>query len=425
MMMDEHWLTNLRDAHLHLAEHGAELSCLDLAECRSMAECLERIAQAAASGQGQRRGWILAVKARVEAWDEPVWPTAAQLRAAAGGMPTVVRSFDHHALIASADALRAAGIAPDEPAPSDPPGGVIERDKRTGRPTGLLLEKACALVDRVLPEPSRDERREHVRVAADDLASRGYVEAHDMLSRSWLGEILGELFDAGELPLRVRLHPTLEDLDEFLERRCELERDGIEIGGVKVFTDGTINSRTAWMLEPYAEPRLDSPRGVRLMSDDEIDEAIRRADSANLPIVAHAIGDAAVRAVLNAIERLGPKTPGARIEHAEFIDQRDVSRFAALGVIASVQPCHLLTDIEAIRRLLPNRAERVFPLRELLDSAGSDLVWFGTDAPVVAPSPTDNLQAAVHRHRADQAAEAAIAPQQAISPDEAIACMRA
>jgi hypothetical protein len=166
------------------------------------------------------------------------------------------------------------------------------------------------------------------------------------------------------------------------------------------------------------------PCGTALMTVAEIEESVRLADSLGCPIAAHAIGDGAVRAVLDAVERVRPRAVGQRVEHAQFVDEADVPRFARLGVIASVQPCHLLTDIEAIRRFTPDRAERVFPLRDLIDAARSagrdpaDLVWLGSDAPIVRPDPEDNVQAAVFRRRAGMGEGEMVGARQAVSEGE-------
>ncbi|MEO0629983.1 MAG: amidohydrolase family protein, partial [Planctomycetota bacterium] len=141
-------------------------------------------------------------------------------------------------------------------------------------------------------------------------------------------------------------------------------------------------------------------------------------------LACHAIGDAAVRAVLDAVERVRPPRWTVRIEHAEMIAPSDWPRFAELGVIASVQPCHLLTDIEALSRAVPEMATRVLPLRELIDyglEPGRTLL-FGSDAPIVRPDPEDSIRAAVHRSRPDSVV---IAPEQAISEAEAWACFDA
>jgi predicted amidohydrolase YtcJ len=162
-----------------------------------------------------------------------------------------------------------------------------------------------------------------------------------------------------------------------------------------------------------------------------MDDAVRRADAVGLPLAVHAIGDFAVRATLDSFERVRPAALGQRIEHAEIIDAADVPRFAALGVTCSVQPCHLLADVEALYKYVPHRLNRVLPLRELLDSGlipghvgldGRAGLVFGSDVPIVRAEPQDSIQAAVHRRRAGAPEHAMIAPRQALSEREAWAC---
>ena len=423
----------LLDAHAHLALHGRDMTMLRLERCGSCSACLDLIADRAARTPSD--AWILATGMRIEAWSEPVAPTRRQLDEAAAGRPVVVWSFDHHMLAASSSALRAGGVDGRTP---DPAGGVIQRDT-AGNPTGLLLENAAQLVWKAVPEPTAGERRAQVRAAATDFARRGIVEVHDMHAPPWLGPLLAQLDDAGELPVRVLLYVPLDAIEDAAAGADAWRRDRVRLAGAKLFADGTLNSRTAWMLSDYADPLPGCTRGKPMVSPGEIEAAIRRVEALGLTLATHAIGDGAVRAVLDAIEAAsespptprgdGPNSalPAHRIEHAEIIDEADVPRFRDLGVICSPQPCHLLTDIEVLRRILPYRLDRVLPLRELLDSGllpGRDLL-FGSDAPIVEPEPQDNITAATLRRRADMPSEAAIAPEQAISETEAWAAMRA
>ena len=403
----------LCDAHVHLAQLGRARSFVQLDACRSGAELLDRIAARAADAPPD--AWIIAHGARPAAWESPRWPTLAALDGAVGGRPAVAWCFDYHALLASTAALTAAGL-PD----AAPPGGIVERDD-DGSPTGLCLEAAALSVWDAVPNPAPAQRRAQVLDAAQHLASLGFVEAHDLKSPPWLAPTLAELHDAGELPLRVELFPLIEDAEFMHAESPSWSRDGLRLAGVKIFTDGTLNSRTAHVLHPFADPVPDHPNGMAMMSPPEIRDAVRHADALALPIAAHAIGDAAVRNVLDAIERVRPRTPGARVEHAEIIDALDVPRFAALGVTASVQPCHLLADAEALRRSLPHRLERVLPLRELIDAGcrPGELLRFGSDAPIVRADPADSLRAATARRRDAEPGHAAIAPEQAISEPEA------
>ena len=423
--------SRLRDAHVHLYAYGLELSCVGMASCASAEECLHRIAAAA---EGRAPGeWIACTGARVEGWREARWPTAREIDDAAGGRLCFVRSFDLHAVAAGAAALRLAGVEAATPDPAGPgKEGVIARDA-SGDPTGLLLEGACELLWRAMPQPTPQEFKERVRAALRDFRRRGFVEVHDMLSQRLLGPSIAALIDEGDeaaLGVRVWLYPALDDVAWTLEHEESFARDTLRLAGGKIFLDGTLNSRTAWMLAPYPEPLPGLPHGKAMHGEEAIEAAVRRCDALGLPLAMHAIGDAAVRAGLGAIERASPDTAGFRIEHCQFVDEADVPRFADLGVIASLQPCHLLPDIEALRRRTPHRMGRAFPLRDLLDAARAaglepqDAVWFGSDAPVVEPDPADNAQAAAHRRRGGMPAEDAIAPEQAITEAEAWACMR-
>jgi predicted amidohydrolase YtcJ len=414
---------NLRDAHLHLPEHGRELGCLNLAACGSKDEALGLLSQQEADADG----WVMAVACRTQGWDVPEWPTAKELDEATGGKACVVRSFDFHCLAASSEALRRAGVSR---ATADPPDGMIERDAH-GEPTGVLMEHAMRLVEGQIAPPSDAEYREHVREALEDLARFRIVEAHDMLSSARLCEALIELDARDELSCTVVVHPTMEHLDEVLALRDRLPAR-VTIGGLKIFTDGTLNSRTASMLHPFAHAREEAPCGLQIMSREQIDEAIALGASLGLPIVAHAIGDRAVRTMLDAIEAHGKVGDRPhRIEHAQFIDAADVERFARLGVVASMQVCHLLPDMEALGRLVPRRCGRAFVLRELFDvyaaagSEPSEYLWLGSDAPVVSADPVDTVQAAVHRRRSGMDAGEAIGPEQALREAEVMMCLRA
>lgn len=430
-------MTRLREAHAHIAEHGRTMEMEALEGCRSLEACLERVAAAASRTPPDR--WVLGYGLRIEGWREPRWPTRPELDDAAGGRPVCLWSFDYHALIVNSAAMERAGISESTP---DPEHGRIVRDE-AGRPTGVMLEAAAKQVWAAAPAPSEAERREQVLAAVKDLAGHGFTEVHDLLAPTWLGPLLADLDDQGLLPVRTWVYPRLEELDAVLPTAAAWQRERVRLAGAKVFADGTLNSRTASMLTPYADPIPGMPRGQAMMSVEDLRAAIERVLGHGLGLAVHAIGDAAVRAALDAWEPYsrgdrrvrrapgGPATVGAagefpamRIEHAEVIDRDDVPRFAAMGVVCSVQPCHLLADVEALQRGVPHRLDRVFPLRELIDAGCTpgDLLWFGSDTPIVRPHPEDSLHAAVHRRRPGAPEQEAIAPGQAISATEARAC---
>lgn len=389
---------------------------LALGDCRSVGEALDRIAEAAAGMRDARSdGWLIVAGVRTHAWTDPRWPTMRELDRACPDRPCFVRSFDYHSCAVNTAAFAAAGFSP---ASADPPGGVVVRGS-DGRPTGVLLEAAYQRAREAVPEPSRDEWKSFVRSGLADLAGHGFVEVHDLLAQDWLGGVLAELCDEGGLPARVRLYVPWERVEAERAASDSYARPGrVEFAGGKAFADGTLNSRTAWMLAPYRDPLPGYEHGTGLMDAGALHHAMRRCAAVGAGLAVHAIGDAAVRATLDAAQaaiRRGDACP-VRIEHAEVIDRLDVPRFAELGVVASVQPCHLLYDGEALRRHLPHRLDRVLPLRELIGAGlapGAGLV-FGSDAPIVRPDPDDSVLAAVQRGRHDP-----IAPEQALHEREA------
>jgi len=426
---------NLREAHAHIPAHGREMSCPWLGDARDAGDCLDRLARRASRIDTDREpGWLIGTGLRIEGWREPRWPTIDELDRACPRRPCMVHSFDHHSGVVNRAALAAAGLDSS----AHPSASLVQRDAR-GEPTGLLLEGAFDAARAAIPEPTPEQWRSFVRASLDDLARHGFVEVHDLLSPPWLGPILRDMERAGELATTVWLYPALDLLENVAAGGSPAwESPRIRLAGGKVFADGTLNARTAWMLEPYADPIPGSPHGHAMMTVAQLREAIARTRAHGLGLAVHAIGDGAVRATLEAWEQEGTEArahegtksrewaraanglPALRIEHCEVIDARDVPRFAALGVVCSVQPCHLLYDIEALRRGQPRRLDRVLPLRDLIASGcrPGELLWFGSDTPIVRPNPEDSVRAAVERRRGPGSTgggeSSTIAPDQAI-----------
>jgi predicted amidohydrolase YtcJ len=419
----------LREAHAHVFQLGRSLGMVDLGKCTSREEMLEALGERARSEPGRA---VLAHGARPDGFDEPGWPGLDELDRACGGAAVWAWCFDHHALLASTAALHAAGIDASTP---DPHAGAFERTP-DGVLTGLCVESAALHVWTAAPEPAAGERRSMVRAALRTLAGLGFSEVHDLKAQAWLPGVLRELDRAGELACDVVCWPLVEDLGEIAARRHEWQSARVRLGGGKVFVDGTLNSRTAWVLHPYADGNPTHPRGMAMMAVEDVSRALSACAEVGVPLAAHAIGDGAVRCVLDAVEQAsGSADPIARngsahrVEHAELVDEADIERFVGLRVVASVQPCHLLPDIEALERAVPDRLDRVLPLRDLID-AGCDPgrldgagVVFGSDVPIVRANPGDSIQAAVHRTRAGLSRR--IAPEQATTEAEAWAAFGA
>ncbi|MBX3390770.1 MAG: amidohydrolase family protein [Phycisphaeraceae bacterium] len=413
----------LREAHAHIPWLGRALDMLSLEGCASAAEALDRIGRrvhALPSG-----AWLQAHSARTAAWQEGAWFERNALDCITGTIPTLIMSFDHHAVFANSAALKKAGI---HRGISDPAGGIIERN-RESEPTGLLLESVAFSTWALAPEPPESSRPELIDRALDHLAALGFVEVHDLFSPAWLGPTIAALNARRDGEMRVGLYVPLEEVESAARGRASWESERVRLLGGKIFTDGTLNSRTAWVLEPFSDAPSELAHGKPLMDARAISESIARCRASGLGIAMHAIGDGAVRACLDGIQRWkGDQRekdhPAIRVEHCEIVDERDVPRFAELGAIASVQPCHLLADIEALRAGLGHRLDRVMPWRELIDAGlepGRTLL-FGSDVPVVRANPQDSVRAATERRR--NTLESAIAPEQAIPATLAWECFR-
>jgi len=223
--------------------------------------------------------------------------------------------------------------------------------------------------------------------------------------------------------LSVLLYPPFARIEHEAARARAYESSRVRLAGGKLFADGTLNSQTALMLEPYAG----GGRGTAMHRREEVEAAIARCDAVGKHLAVHAIGDGAVRMVLDCFERVRPRQRGGRIEHCELVDGADVGRFRQLGVACSVQPCHLLADVEVIQRTLAHVERKVLPLRDLLASGlepgnvERGLV-FGSDVPIVRADPSDSVQAAVERRRLGAPEGAAINVAQAISAEVAWRC---
>lgn len=408
-------LPGFHDAHVHYTRHGLELKRLDLSSTRSLAEACHRLS--AWSGRLAAGEWVRGSGFALNTWGLPTIGRAAAdaLEAAVGGRPTVLDSQDHHSSWSSSAVLKLAGVTA---ATTTPPEGVVARDGE-GNPTGLLAEKAMDLVTGVIPAATTAELRSALVGAARHFASLGVTTVHHMAAEpaAYFRELALAASDDG---YGVRVWACLPQ--EALESAADIGlATGIGgrnfvVGGAKFFADGALGSRTAWMLEPYAG--TDST-GVAVDGPAVLAERIPMAVAAGLTPVVHAIGDAANRAVLDAFEAAGVALAAQglrpRLEHAQHMQRDDIARAGALGVIASMQPIHLTFDGVAIDMLLPDRADRAYPMRSL-KRAGAHLA-FGSDTPVASPDVMVGLRAACRRRTT---AGARLNPAEAVAPDEAL-----
>ena len=320
--------------------------------------------------------------------------------------PALLESHDLHAVWVNSAALARAGISAATPDPAD---GRILRDAGSGEPTGVLLEGARELVMRHLPEPTSEEVAAALESAQRELHRMGITGIHSV-EPGGLADF-EMLRQEDRLRLRVLQHVPLFHLDAMIEVGMRsgwrspappgaAEGEWIRIGGVKMFLDGALGSRTAWLREPYRGTEND--RGVQTLATDEFREIVRRAADAGIASTVHAIGDAAVELALEVLGSVSsPAALPHRIEHLQLCPLAWAPRVARSGVIASMQPAHLLSDIPAAERHWGHeRSQGAYPFRPLLE-AGVTLA-FGSDAPVETPDPRWGLLAALRRLSREQ-----------------------
>lgn len=370
-------LPGLWDQHVHMTQWALVRARLDTSGTGSPEEVLDRVAARLAGGLDSPTGVLVGFGHRSGQW--PGRATVAALDAVCGDVPVVLVSGDaHHGWLSSA-ALRLLGGPPM---------------------TGVVAEGDWfPLYDRLqrLPGAAR-EAELAVAAAVTEAHGRGVVGVVDLeFGRPW--EQWRERTDQGVPPLRVRTGVYPEGLEAVLAAGARTgdpvrATDGlVRMGPLKVITDGSLNTRTAWCCQPYADAaELDHPAGAANVPADELVALLARASAAGLEASLHAIGDAAVTAVLDAFAATGAR---GSVEHAQLVDLADLPRWAGLPVRASVQPAHLLDDRGVTEKCWPDRTHRTFPLRSFLD-AGIDLV-LGSDAPVAALDPWLAMAAAVHR----------------------------
>jgi hypothetical protein len=379
------------DSHVHFAERALAERGVDAA-CRTPEEVAARVARHATRYPA---GPIVGRGFDPNLWGG--WPDRGLLDEAAPGRMVVLFSKDMHSAWLSSPALARAGI---DASTRDPEGGRIRRDLR-GEPTGVLHERALEAVPRSLPEPDEAEVAAALAEAIPRAWAEGLTAIHEILDSASLVALraFARLRREGRLGLRVLQYLPAGALAAWPELEAD---DWLRLGGIKLFADGALGSRTAWMVEPYERSE---DRGVAALSPEELRATLADAERAGVSCAVHAIGDRAVREVLSAIEalraqRAGRPGPRHRIEHLQLLHPDDLPRLAGADVVISMQPIHATSDLElALRHWGARRSELAYAWRSVLEAGAA--LCFGSDAPVEPLSVLAGIHAAVTRRRAD------------------------
>jgi predicted amidohydrolase YtcJ len=438
-------MPGFNDAHLHLASAGFRRLTVDLTGVKSLTEFRDRVrarVQTAEPGE-----WITG-----GGWDHTLWPVKElpsrwDIDEVTTNHPVFLQRVDGHIAVANTRALQLASISL---ASKDPEGGKIDRDL-SGSPTGILRETARDAVSAVIPKPTREKRRQAIAAALQDLAQWGITSAQD--NSGWEDfQIYEQLEREGKLTARISEWLAFDDSLETLKahRAAHPGSDNmLHTGMLKGFMDGSLGSRTAALLEPYADDPKNS--GLPQYEQAKLTTMTKERADAGFQIGFHAIGDKGVQMALDAFASTGRVETGGvgtdpvetgdvgtgvspvqaerssansttdhrfRIEHAQVTTPAQIAEFKQLKVIASMQPNHLLTDMNwAMDRLGPKRAATSYAWAEFLKKGVT--LAFGTDYPVEPVTPFRGLYAAVTRKSEDGKEE--YFPQEKLTMEQAIA----
>ncbi len=405
------------DAHAHLLSGGFQLASVDLRAARTPAEFTARLAAFAAT---QPAGtWIVGGD-----WDHETWggemPTRDWIDAATPDHPVFVNRLDGHMALANSLALALARVTDATPVP---PGGEIARGT-DGRLTGIVKDEAMTLVYRAIPEPTEAQFDAAFDRAQAHAVSRGITQADDVGSfGGWADLATYQRAHAdGRLKLRVYSLVPLGWWQRLADTVAVRGRgdDRLKWGGLKGFVDGSLGSTTAWFHAPYD----DAPETTGLVVIDTLAlrAQIAGADRAGLHVAIHAIGDRAndvlLRAYASAAAANGPRDRRFRIEHAQHLTPAAIARFGADGVIASMQPYHIIDDGRWAAKRIGTRVNGTYAMRGLLD--GGATLAFGSDWTVAPMSVTDGLYAATTRATLDGLQPGGWVPAQKVTIEEAL-----
>ncbi len=404
------------DAHVHFIDGGFGLLSVDLRDAKDEADFAGRIGRHAAALP--RGTWILNGNWDHERWKSQALPTRQLIDAVTKDNPVAVNRLDGHMTLANSAALRAAGI---DRSTKDPFGGTIVRDA-SGEPTGILKDNAQDLLYKVLPDPTREMNVRAAKAALAHAASLGVTSVQDNSSIDAL-PTYQQIRAEGALTARLNVWRSAGAMKSLIAAgvRSGLGDDWIRIGAIKILSDGSMGAGTAAFFEPYADEPTTS--GLLLYPVEELNKMIDEADAAGFQLAVHAIGDRANALVLDAFEKTAKARARNdrrfRVEHSQVVRRADLARYAALRVVASIQPSHCIDDMRwAPKRIGVERCRIAYNFKSFLD-AGIP-VAFGTDWFVEPLDPRIGLYAAVTRETLEGGPSGGFLPEERISLDDAI-----
>ena len=384
------------DAHAHLFGLGTFLRDIDLTDTRSYDAIVSRVAARVKDVPSGR--WVIGRGWDQNKWGDTRFPTHDALSRATPNNPVVLTRIDGHAILANSAAMKAAGVTA---ATRDPAGGRIERTA-SGEPTGVFVDNAMGLVERVVPPLSHDEMKSATLAAIAESNRWGLVGLHDPGEPREVLDVFEELAKEGKFNLRV--YAMISDdsaaIEHYFQRgpQSELYDDHLWIRSIKLYADGALGSRGAALLDPYADDPKNN--GLLKSTPEHLRDVSIRALQHGFQVATHAIGDRGNRVALDAYQAAFAKVPTVdhrfRVEHVQVLDHADVPRFAELGVIPSMQAVHQTSDMYwAATRLGPSHVLGAYAWRSLLQTGV--IIPNGSDFPVERVNPLYSFHAAISR----------------------------
>jgi predicted amidohydrolase YtcJ len=415
-------IPGMTDAHAHFLGLGQALRTVDLTGTASYAEVIARVA--ARAKQVPAGTWIVGRGWDQNDWGDTRFPTHEALSRAVPNNPVVLERVDGHAVLVNAKAMQLASVTKET---QDPSGGRLERDS-TGTPTGVFVDNAGAIIDRVVPPASPAEQRARALAAIDEMHRWGLTGIHDAGEPRAAIELFESLAKEGKLDLRtyVMVADDSAALAYYFARgpQSALYDGRLWIRSVKLYADGALGSRGAAMLEPYSDDPHN--RGLLVSSPEHLEAVAEQALRHGFQVCVHAIGDRGNRVVLDAYEQALKAVPVAdhrfRVEHAQVVNYDDVPRFAALDVIPSMQAVHQTSDMYwAGARLGAGRELGAYAWRSFL--ATGVIVPNGSDFPVEGVNPLRSFHAAISRQDERGWPPGGWHPEQKMTREEALKSM--
>ncbi len=412
-------IPGLIDAHAHIMGVGIAALTLDLSDTNSLAEAQAKIRRFVA--ENPDRPWILGRGWNQEKWNLGRFPTAAELDAAVSDRPVYLQRVDGHAGWANSLAMQAAGITA---ATKDPSGGRVERLAGSQHPSGVFVDAAEELMTRAIPAPRPAERDKALEEAQKIFHRFGITAVADMGTSIEDWQAYRRAGDMGRLSLRIMSYAAGADQMELIagaRPTLWLYDDKLRMNGVKLYLDGALGSRGAWLKRPYADDPGNT--GLPLMTPAQLRNTLVRAAQGEFQPAVHAIGDAANGDAIAAISEIAESFPGDRrwrIEHVQIVDPVDLPGLARHGIIASMQPVHQTSDrLMAEARLGPDRLGGAYAWNTILGLGGK--LAFGSDAPVESPDPFAGMAAAISRTDASGQPFGGWRPHERVTREQALA----